>query len=141
MYKVSCGNCYVGKTTTHFISSINEQLQKTKNVQQFSTPLQLASTSSKEGTWKMLKNYRKCFFFYLKHLRYSNFHNFPTICLTFKTLRIKWRLIFAIAMLFSRLRLWVGYFIYFKFTPVFLNRCSWILLNKYIGEDMKQIGY
>ena len=33
-------------------------------------------------------------------------------------LRIQWRLIFAIVIRCSRLRLWVGYFIYFKFTPV-----------------------
>ena len=29
------------------------------------------------------------------------------------------RLIFTIAVLYFRLRLWVGYFIYFIFTPVF----------------------
>ena len=33
-------------------------------------------------------------------------------------LKIHWRLIFAIVIHGSRLRLWVGYFIYFRFTPV-----------------------
>ena len=44
VYKFSCGNCYVGETTTHFISRINEQSDKDKKVQHFSTSLQLAST-------------------------------------------------------------------------------------------------
>ena len=34
-------------------------------------------------------------------------------------LRTHWRLIFANVIRFSRLRLWIGYFICFKFTPVF----------------------
>ena len=34
--------------------------------------------------------------------------------------RIHWRLIFGSAEHCSRLRLWIVYFIYFKFTPVFL---------------------
>ena len=34
-------------------------------------------------------------------------------------LRIQWRFNFANVILFSRPRLWVGYFAYFKFTPVF----------------------
>ena len=35
-------------------------------------------------------------------------------------LKIHWRLIFASAIRCSRLRLWVGYFIHFKFTPALL---------------------
>ena len=52
-------------------------------------------------------------------------------------LRIQWGLIFANVIRCSRLRLWVGYFIYFKLTPVLLmdvfSRCSLIQLKKYIG--------
>ena len=35
-------------------------------------------------------------------------------------LRIQWKLIFPIVIRCSRLRHWIGYFIYFKFTSVFL---------------------
>ena len=41
-------------------------------------------------------------------------------------LSILWRLIFANVMRCSRLRIWVGYFIYFKFTPVFFQ---WMFLT------------
>ena len=37
----------------------------------------------------------------------------------YERLRIQWRFILAIAIICSRLRLWAGYFIYFKFTLVF----------------------
>ena len=43
----------------------------------------------------------------------------------FNFLKIHWRLIFAFPIPCSRLRHWVGYFIYFKLTDVFLfNRYS-----------------
>ena len=41
-------------------------------------------------------------------------------------LRIQWRLIFASVIRWSRVRLWVVYFIYFKFTPVFFY---WMFFN------------
>ena len=41
-------------------------------------------------------------------------------------LRIQWRLIFAVVIRCYRLWLWVGYFIYFKTTPVFF---SWMFFN------------
>ena len=46
----------------------------------------------------------------------SKWSLFRSICL-----RIQWRLIFAIVIRCSRPRRWVGYFIYFKFTPVFFS--------------------
>ena len=42
-------------------------------------------------------------------------------------LMIQWRLIFADVIHCSRLRLWVGYFIYFEFTPVFF--CLMFLMD------------
>ena len=50
--------------------------------------------------------------------------------LLFNSLRIQWRLIFAIILVYSRLQLWVGYFIYFKFTPVF----SWWMFFNSVKE-------
>ena len=41
-----------------------------------------------------------------------------------RVLRIQWRLIFANFIRCSRLRLWVGYFMYFKLTPMFLKVTS-----------------
>ena len=43
------------------------------------------------------------------------------------SLRMQWRLIFANVIHCSRLRLWVGYFIYFKFTPVFFYLTTWVV--------------
>ena len=48
-------------------------------------------------------------------------------------LRIQWRLVFAVAIRCSRLRLWVGYFVYFKFCVLLMNvfnGCSLIQLNR-----------
>ena len=41
-------------------------------------------------------------------------------------LRIQWRLVFAIAIRYYRLQLWVSYFIYFKITLVFFH---WMFFN------------
>ena len=53
--------------------------------------------------------------------------------------RIQWRFIFPIVILCSRLRLWVGYFIYFKFTPAFF---WWMFFNsvKEINRLRKEIN-
>ena len=49
---------------------------------------------------------------------YRSFFTYLFLWITF-FLRIPWRLIFAIVIRCFGLRLWEGYFIYFKFTPVF----------------------
>ena len=52
---------------------------------------------------------------------------------------IQWRLIFAIVIRFSRLRFWVGYFIYFKIKHVFFQ---WMFFNliKEINRLRKEIN-
>ena len=55
-------------------------------------------------------------------------------------LRIQWRLIFAIVILCSRLRLWVNYFIYFKFTFVFFQWMFFSSINE-IYRLRKKIPY
>ena len=56
-------------------------------------------------------------------------------------LRIQWRLTFANVIRCSRRSLWVGYFIYFKFTPVFFE---WMFFNSVqeineLGKEMSNI--
>ena len=55
--------------------------------------------------------------------------------LLFSFLRIEWRLIFTNIIRCSRLRLWVGYFVYFEFTHLFfylmffssIKRINWLI--------------
>ena len=59
-------------------------------------------------------------------------------------LRIQWRLIFANVIRCFRLRLWVGYFIYFEFTLVFfyLTFFNWIKkINSLIRKRMSNIYF
>ena len=56
-------------------------------------------------------------------------------------LRIQWRLIFANVIRCSRLQLWVGYFIYFKFTYVFFNSVEEInRLRNEINRLLRRFG-
>ena len=52
------------------------------------------------------------------------------------SLRIHWRLVFDKVTRYSTLRLWVGCFIYFKFTPVFFK---WIF-NGCSSSSIKEIN-
>ena len=58
-------------------------------------------------------------------------------------LKMHWRITFGNVMYCSTLQLWVGYLIYFKFTPVLcsFNGCSLVQLKKKIGKRNKQAGY
>ena len=53
------------------------------------------------------------------------------------TLRIHWRLIFGNVISCCRTQLWVGYFVYFKFTSVFF---CWLFLLHVFLVELKKIG-